>query len=121
MFGMWLNCSHIQVNPGDTDQVVAMLSRDASLKPLQAAQGFCAQYVVESTEIPGELISITIWENAEEGQAYLASPECQRVVESLQEYLVRPLERSYYVVSIEASNPNRIKRVNSRRGGEREI
>jgi hypothetical protein len=38
-----------------------------------------------------------------EGQAYLASPECQRVVESIQEYLVRPLERRYYAVLTEAS------------------
>jgi quinol monooxygenase YgiN len=86
-------------------KVAAILSSRASLTPLQSAQGFCALYLVESTEAPGELISITVWERAEDGQAYLASPECQRVVESVQEYLVKPLERSYYEVHIESHLP----------------
>jgi quinol monooxygenase YgiN len=93
------------VNPEDITKVVSILSGEASLAPLQAAQGFCALYLVESTEAPGELVSITVWESAEDGQAYLASPECQRVVESVQEYLVRPLERQYYEVHIEAHLP----------------
>ena len=110
---MWLNCSRTKVDPEDMAKVAAILSSRASLTPLQSAQGFCALYLVESTEAPGELISITVWESAEDGQAYLASPECQRVIEGIREYLIRPLERSYYVVWIEASAQVTLSNVNA--------
>lgn len=97
----WINCSHTHVNPDHVAEVVQILTGEASLAPIRAAQGFRNLYLVESTEAPGELISITVWESAEDGQAYLASPECRRVVESMQEYLLAPLERSYYAVHIE--------------------
>ena len=100
---MWLNCSRTHVRPEGMPKVMEILASEASLAPLQAAHGFCAGYVVESTETPGELISITVWESAEEGQAYLASPECQRVVESVQKYLVAPLERQYYEMYLEVA------------------
>lgn len=101
---MWLNCSRTQVDPAYVGEVVKILSGEASLAPILAARGFCRLYLVESTEAPGELVSITVWESAEEGQAYLASPECRGVIDSVQEYLVRPLERNYYGVLIEASS-----------------
>jgi heme-degrading monooxygenase HmoA len=100
---MWLNCTRSRVNPVYVGRVLSILESEPSLAPLQAARGFRGVFLVESTETPGELISITWWASAEEGQAYLASPECREVIESIQEYLVRPLERSYYEVLIEAS------------------
>lgn len=97
---MWLNCSRTNVNPEDTAKVVAVLSSQASLVPIRVAPGFCGLLLVESTETAGEILSLTWWENAEDGQAYLASPECRRLVESVLGYLVRPLERNYYTVHL---------------------
>lgn len=99
---MWLNCSRTTVNPEDMAKVVAILSSDASLAPIRSAPGFCGLLLVESTETPGEVLALTWWQSAEDGQAYLASPECQGVIESVQEYLLTPLERSYHAVWIEA-------------------
>ena len=99
---MWLNCTRGRVNPLNLGRVISKLEGEASMKPLREARGFRGMFLIESTEAPGELISITWWDSAEHGQAYLASPECQAVVESIQEYLIRPLERSYYQVHIEA-------------------
>ena len=95
---MWLNCSRSRVNPETVGQMVEILAGEASLRPIQVAQGFRGLFLAESTEIPGKVISISIWESAEDGQAYLASPACQRVVASIQEYLGKPLERQYYEV-----------------------
>jgi len=100
---MWLNCSRTQVDPAYVGEVAKILAGKASLAPIRAARGFCRLYLVESTEAPGELVSITVWESAEDGQAYLASPECRGVIDSIQEYLVRPLERNYYAVKLDAS------------------
>ena len=100
---MWLNCTRTQVDPVNVRRVVDILAGEASLAPIRAARGFCGLLLVESTEAPGEIMSITWWERAEDGQAYLASPECRQVIEGIQEYLVRPLERNYYAVRIEAS------------------
>ena len=79
------------------------------MAPLRAARGFRGVFLIESTELPGEIISITWWDSAEQGQAYLASPECREVIESVQEYLIQPLERSYYTVHIEASSTKRAR------------
>ena len=100
---MWLNCTRTRIDTANAGKVVKILSDEASLARIRSARGFYNFYLVESTEAPGELVFITIWENAEDGQAYLASPECRWVNESIQEYLVRPLERNYYEVQIETS------------------
>jgi quinol monooxygenase YgiN len=108
---MWLNCTRTIVDPGEVGEVVKILASEASLAPIRAAHGFRGLFLVVSTEVPGELLSLTWWENAEDGQAYLASPECQRVVEGLQGYLVRPLERNYYAVHIEMIMDKELKRL----------
>jgi quinol monooxygenase YgiN len=97
---MWLNCTRTRVNPADVGMVVKILNSEPSLAPIRAAWGFRGLYLVESTEAPGELVSISVWESAEDGQAYLASPECRGVVECIQEHLVSPLERQYYEILI---------------------
>jgi heme-degrading monooxygenase HmoA len=97
---MWLNCTCTKVDPGEVGRVVKILSSDASLAPIRAARGFRGMLLVESTETPGEITSITWWESAEEGQAYLASPENRRVIEGIRDYLVKPLERNYYDVHL---------------------
>lgn len=108
---MWLNCTRTSVDPAQVKQVVAILEGEASLAPLRSAPGFLGLYLVESTEAPGDLISITVWESAGEGQAYLASPQCRQVVESIEKHLLAPLERSYYTVHLEAGKEpeNRIR------------
>jgi heme-degrading monooxygenase HmoA len=102
---MWLNSTYSRVKPAYMGRVLSILEGEASLRPLQAARGFCGLFLIESMEAAGEIVSITWWDSAEEGQAYLASPECRGVIESIQEFLVSPLERSYYRVLIEASSP----------------
>ena len=101
---MWLNCTRTRVKPPDLGSVVSILGSASSMATLQAARGFRGVFLIESTETPGELASITWWTSAEEGQAYLASPECRAVVESIQEFLIQPLERSYYEVHIEVAS-----------------
>lgn len=96
---MWLNCSRTTINPED----MAILSSDSSLAPIRSAPGFCGLLLVESTETPGEIMALTWWQSAEDGQAYLASPECRGVIESVQEYLVAPLERQYYELYLEVA------------------
>jgi quinol monooxygenase YgiN len=95
---MWLNCTRTKVDLNEVGRAIEILSSDASLAPIRAARGFRGLLLIESTDVPGEIISITWWESAEEGQAYLAGPECQRVVRSVEGYLAKPLERSYYEV-----------------------
>ena len=100
---MWLNCTRTRVNPVNVGKVVDILAGETSLAPIRVAPGFCGLLLVESTEVPGEIMSLTWWKRAEDGQAYLASPECRQVIEGIQEYLARPLERNYYEVHLEES------------------
>ena len=102
---MWLNCTRTRVSPANMGRVVSILEDESSMAPLQAARGFRGLFLIESTEAPGELTSITWWANPEDGQTYLAGPECLGVIATIQEYLLRPLERSYFEVHIDASSP----------------
>ena len=97
----WLNCTRTRIKPSQVGKVVEILAGEASLRPTRVAHGFRGLFLVESTEVPGELVSITWWESAEAGQAFLASPECRGVIASIQEHLVGSLERHYYAVHIE--------------------
>jgi len=99
---MWLNITQATVDPANVGEVVEILSQEASLGPIQVARGFIHLCLVESTEARGRVMSLTWWESAEDGQAYLASPECQKVIESIRKFLVRPLDRNYYEIHIEA-------------------
>ncbi len=102
---MWLNITQATMDVADVEEVVLILSQEASLEPILAARGFSGLCVVELTEVRGCVLSLSWWESAEDGQAYLASPECQKVAESIRKFLVRPLERNYYAVHIDSSKP----------------
>ena len=102
---MWLNITQVKTYPAEAAHMVEILSQEASLAPIQAARGFLRLYLVESTHTPGDLASITVWETPEDGQAYLASPECLGIIDRIRGFLVTPLERHYYEVLIEATNP----------------
>ena len=104
---MWMNITQARIDPMNVKKVVEILSQTASLEPILSAHGFNSLYLVESTERPGEIKSITVWETAEDGQAYIASPECQEVIGGIQEYALAPLERHYHTVHIMEPPPKK--------------
>jgi hypothetical protein len=105
-----------------TNEILARIRKDFQLRDLikifeeaqesliQVTKYFALKGMSEDFEIPvlnalpylnlfGDVVMgfMLIW------QAYLASPECRQVIESIQEFLAKPLERQYYAVQIEAS------------------
>lgn len=100
---MWLNCMQVNITENAMISVLNILSDESNLKSITNANGFCCQCLMESTEIPGELLVFTGWENACAGQAYLASPEYQQVIARIREFLSRPLEQHYYTITMQLS------------------
>ena len=72
----WLNCTRTRIIPSQVGKVVEILAGEASLRRIRVACGFRGLFLVESTKITGEMLSLSLWNMKEEGQAYLASPEC---------------------------------------------
>lgn len=95
---MWLNITSATVAPENAAKAVEILNREESRSPFTAAPGFCFLYVVESTEHPGEMMSLSFWDTEEEGQAFYNSSEYRRVLGGVAEMLIaRPERRNYYV------------------------
>lgn len=114
---MWLNCTCARVEPENLGRAMNILMGEASLEPVRTARGFLGLSLMESTEIPGELLVLTWWENASDGQTYLASPKCQQVIARIQAFLLRPLERHFYTVVMETgrAESNYRQELNQRR------
>lgn len=114
---MWLNCTCARVEPEYLGRAMNILMGEASMEPVRTARGFLGLCLVESTEIPGELLVLTWWESASDGQTYLASPECQQAIVRVQAFLLRPLERHFYTVMMETGRAefNNRQELNQRR------
>jgi heme-degrading monooxygenase HmoA len=98
---MWLNITSAKVMPENAGKAVEILNREESRQPFQAAPGFRFLFVVESTENPGEMLSLSFWDTEDEGQAFYNSDEYRRVVGGIAELLIARPERRFYTVRME--------------------
>jgi len=98
---MWLNMTSATVAPENAAKAVEILNREESRQPFTAAPGFRFLFVVESTEHPGEMLSLSFWDTEEEGQAFYDSVEYRRVLGGVAEMLIARPERRYYNVRME--------------------
>ena len=60
---------------------------------------------MESTQIPRELLALSLWQSAEQGQAFYASPDYRQVVAGMKVLFLAPPEQFFFNVhiSIDAS------------------
>jgi heme-degrading monooxygenase HmoA len=98
---MWLNITSAKVAPESAAKAVEILSLEESRQPFRTAPGFRFLYVVESTENPGEMLSISFWDTEEEGQAFYGSDEYRQVVGGIANLLIARPERHFYTVRME--------------------
>jgi heme-degrading monooxygenase HmoA len=98
---MWLNITMAKVAPENADKVIEILNREESRQPFQAAPGFRFLLGVESTDNPGEMLSLSFWDTEDEGQAFYNSDQYRRVVGGIASLLVARPERHFYTVRME--------------------
>lgn len=98
---MWLNMTSATVAPENAAKAVEILNREESRQPFRVAPGFRFLFVVESTENPGEMLSLSFWDTESEGQAFYNSDEYRRVLGGVGELLIARPERRYYTVRME--------------------
>lgn len=98
---MWLNITSAKCAPENAGKAVEILDRVESRQPFQNAPGFRFLYVVESTDMPGEMLAISFWDTEAEGQAFYSSDEYRRVVGGIADLLIARPERHTYTVRME--------------------
>ena len=98
---MWLNITTARVAPENADKVIEILNREQSRKPFQDAPGFRFLFGVESTDNPGEMLSLSFWDTEDEGQAFYNSDQYRQVVGGIASLLVARPERHFYTVRME--------------------
>lgn len=98
---MWLNITSAKVAPENAARAVEILDREDSRRPFAVAPGFRTLFVVESTENPGEMLSLSFWDTEEEGQAFYNSDQYRQVLGGLAELIIARPERRFYTVQLE--------------------
>jgi heme-degrading monooxygenase HmoA len=98
---MWLNITSAIVAPENAGKAVEILNREESRQPFTLAPGFRSLFLVESTEHPGEMLSLSFWNTEEEGQAFYNSDEYRRVLGGVAELIIARPERRFYSVRME--------------------
>ncbi len=98
---MWLNITSAKVAPENTGKALEILEREESRQPFREASGFRFLYVVESTENPGEVLSLSFWDSEAQGQAFYASDIYRKVLGGVAALISAPPERHFYEVRLE--------------------
>ncbi|HSF81046.1 MAG TPA: antibiotic biosynthesis monooxygenase [Anaerolineales bacterium] len=97
---MWMNHTIARVDPVNVDQGVALLDTPEVRAAFNEAPGFHSLFLVNNLDDPGEMISITVWDSAEEGQAFYSSPKYRQIFGSIAHLLTASPQRKFFEVLI---------------------
>jgi len=106
---MWLNITSAKTAPENAGKAVEILDREESRQPFQVAPGFRYLFLVESTENPGEMLSLSFWGTEEEGQAFYSSDQYRRVLGGVAALIIALPERRFYTVRFENQAPAAVR------------
>lgn len=98
---MWMNHTIARGTPENVARAVELLNKPEPLEAFRKAQGFRALYLVVNLEDSGEVISVSVWDSAEEGRAFYASQAYKQVFGSVAHLVSEPPVHKQFEVKIE--------------------
>jgi len=97
---MWMNHTIATGEPSNLAQAVELMITPEVREAFTRAPGFRALYLNVNLDDPGEVISISVWDSAEQGQAFYSSPEYIQILGSAR-HLVKGVGRKSFAVKLE--------------------
>jgi len=95
---MWVNITVGKIAPENVHKAIALLDNDAVRNAFRSVKGFVHDYVIESLDTPGNIQSVTIWQDAKLAQEFFASQAYIQIVTGLGPlFTERPQRYSYEV------------------------
>jgi hypothetical protein len=98
---MWVNITVGKIAPENVHKAIAMLDNDAVRNAFRSVKGFVHDYVIESSDIPGDIQSVTIWQDAKLAQEFFASPGYMEILSGLGPLFVERPQRFSYEVRLD--------------------
>jgi heme-degrading monooxygenase HmoA len=98
---MWMNHTITRGTPENINTAVRLLDTPEVTDAFRNAPGFRAIYLVVNLDDPGEVISISVWDSAEEGRAFYASDVYKRIFGGVVHLVSEPPFHKQFDVRIE--------------------
>lgn len=98
---MWMNHTIARGTPENVVTAVELLDKPEVLDAFRNAPGFRSIYLVRNLEDTGEVISISVWDSAEEGRAFYGSQAYKQVFGSVAHLVSEPPVHKQFEVKIE--------------------
>lgn len=97
---MWMNHTIATGEPSDLAQAVELMTKPEVREAFTRAPGFRSLYLNINLDDPGEVISISVWDSPEQGQAFYSGPEYKQILGSAR-HLVKAVGRKSFAVRME--------------------
>ena len=95
---MWINITKVRIDPARADEFMALIRNDEVTGAACATGKTGGSFVLQSTEDPGEIVSITVWQDEESGTAFFSDAAYAELGQQMRPYLIAPPERDSYEV-----------------------
>jgi heme-degrading monooxygenase HmoA len=102
---MWMNLTILREDPDNIEKIIKAGDTDEFRNLLANATGFHAHYSITNLDNPGEAISISVWDSAEEGLTFFGSQEYAQLMSDFKHLFTNPPERKQCRVNWEYFNP----------------
>ena len=95
---MWMQITQIRTDPAKAGELIALIRNDEVVGAAIGTGKAQTSYVLQSTQDPGEIVSITVWEDAESGLAFFSGAAYAELGRQMRPYLIAPPERAGYEI-----------------------
>ena len=95
---MWLQITRIRTDPEKATELMALIRNDEVVGAAIATGKAQTSYVLHATQDPGEIVSITVWEDDASGRAFFQSTAYAQLGQQMRPYLIAPPERTGYEI-----------------------
>jgi quinol monooxygenase YgiN len=95
---MWMQITKIKTDPDKVDELMALIRNDEVVGAAITTGKGQTSYVLRSTKDPGEIVSITVWEDEESSVAFFTSAAYAKLGQQMRPYLIAPPERAGYEI-----------------------
>ena len=95
---MWVRLTYTKMNPDKIAEARALYNSEMVSGVISQQKGYCFHHLLESTDNPGEAISLTAFDNQADGEAYEQSGVYKELVGKFSAYFTAPPELKTYKI-----------------------
>ncbi len=95
---MWIRLTYAKIEPDKVAEARALYNSEMVSGVIRQQKGYRFHHLLESTDNPGEAISVTAWDSQADGEAYEQSGMYKELVVKFSAYFMAPPELKTYEI-----------------------